>query len=137
MKTKLQSICLFKTFFFVLILSACSSKPVLYPNATYERAGRDQADRDIQECMDKADEFLKSDEGKRILQGAGRGSAVGGAVGAVSGLLRGNVVRGAAEGAAFGGTAGAAATAVSPNQLKQRFVNRCLAEKGYEVTGWR
>lgn len=87
--------------------------------------------------MDKADEFLKSDEGKRILQGAGRGSAVGGAVGAVSGLLRGNVVRGAAEGAAIGGTAGAAGTAVSPNQLKQRFVNRCLAEKGYEVTGWR
>lgn len=109
---------------------------MLYPNQAYERAGSEQADRDIDECISQADEYMKGDEAKRILKGAGKGSVFGGTVGAVSGLLTGNVARGATRGAAIGGTAGAAGTALSPKQLKRNYVNRCLAQRGYEVIGW-
>jgi hypothetical protein len=37
-----------------------------------------------------------------------------------------------AKGAACGGAAGA----LSPDQVKHRFVNQCLADKGYQVLGW-
>lgn len=121
---------------FALLFVSCASGPKLYPNQKYQSVGKEQADKDIQKCKNKADAFLESEEGKRIVRGAGQGSVVGGAVGAVSGILTGNVARGATQGAAMGAAGGAAGTAVSPNQLRRNFVNRCLHEKGYEVMGW-
>ncbi len=120
----------------LILLASCSSAPVLYPNAKYESVGAEVAKADIKTCEEKADKFLASSKGKQILKGAGGGAAVGSAVGAVSGLFTGDflgsLTRGAAVGAAAGGTAGA----ITPDQLKRRFTEKCLADKGYQVIGW-
>lgn len=121
----------------VLLLVGCASKPVLYPNQTYKNRGEEQARADTKQCMDDADQFLKSEKGKRIVKDAGRGSIVGGAIGIVSGLFSGDMAGSIGRGAAVGAAAGGAGSAVSPDQLKQAYVNRCLAEKGYEVMGWK
>lgn len=123
---------------FLLLLVACASRPKLYPNRTYQEHGKEQAEKDISLCMVKADEFLESDRGKQMLKEGGKGAAWGAIVGAVaSAVFGGNAGRGAVQGAAIGGASGAASTGLSEDQIKQRFVNRCLAEKGYEVIGWR
>ena len=36
---------------------ACSKKPVLYPNATYHRMGPEIAEKDVDLCMDYAEEM--------------------------------------------------------------------------------
>lgn len=127
----------FFTFSFMLLLvSSCSSAPKLYPNTTYAQNGEVVAKRDVSFCMEQADKYLDSSEGKKLLKSTGFGAAVGGAMGAVTGAFYGNIAEGAARGAAIGGAGGAVSGSLSPNELKQRYVNRCLQEKGYEVIGW-
>jgi len=120
----------------VLTLASCSSKPVLYPNQKLKTVGKEKSQKDIDKCMAEADKFLDSEKGKKMVKSAGSGAFMGAAVGAVSGLLFGDVKRAVTSGAAIGGTAGAAGAAISPDQLKQRYVNRCLGNQGYDVMGW-
>jgi hypothetical protein len=84
----------------ILFLTACASKPQLYPNHKFKTVGKEAAKKDIDQCIADADEYLKSSKGKNITKGAG------------------------------------AAGALSPDQVKHRFVNQCLADKGYQVIGW-
>lgn len=120
----------------VMMLSACASRPQLYPNTKLKEVGKEAAKKDTDACIADADEYLKSSKGKNVAKGAGAGAAIGAAMGAVGGLFTGNLggglMRGGAIGAAGGGTAGA----LSPDQVKQRYVNQCLADKGYQVIGW-
>lgn len=119
-----------------LFLAACASKPQLYPNEKYKAVGKKAAAEDIDRCMAEADEFVKSSKGKKILKGAGTGTAIGAAFGAVTGLFTGNLGRGLVQGGATGAAVGATAGAISPDQLKHNYVNQCLGEKGYRVIGW-
>ncbi len=119
-------------FFFV----ACASKPQLYPNQKLKTVGKEAAKKDIDQCIADADQYLKSSKGKNITKGAGAGAAIGGAMGAVGGLFTGNVGGGLLRGGAIGAAGGGAAGALSPDQVKHRFVNQCLADKGYQVLGW-
>lgn len=119
-----------------LLSAACSSSPKLYPNQKYVNEGPDRADRDIEECQEQADKFLESPAGKKIAKGAGKGALLGGAIGAVTGAFTGNVGAGAVRGAAIGGVAGGTAGALSPDEVRQRFVTKCLQDQGYEVIGW-
>lgn len=120
----------------VLFISACSSKPVLYPNRKFESVGETKAEADIKLCMDKADKFLKSPKAKKMLKSGGAGALLGGVVGGVAGIFSGDVAGSAAQGAAMGGAGGAVAGALSPDELKHKYVNQCLAKKGYQVLGW-
>ncbi len=120
----------------ILSLVGCASGPQLYPNSKYESVGEEGAKQDIAQCTQRAEAFLKSSKGKQVAKGAGSGAVVGAAVGGAFGLLTGNVGRGLGQGAVMGGAGGAAGAAVSPDQVKRNFVNRCLAERGYEVIGW-
>ena len=120
----------------VLLVAACASKPQLYPNQKLKTVGKEAAKKDIDQCIADADEYLKSSKGKNIAKGAGVGAAIGGAMGAVGGLFTGNVGRGLLRGGAIGAAGGGAAGALSPDQVKHRFVNQCLADKGYQVIGW-
>lgn len=86
--------------------------------------------------MDLAEKFLKSSKGKQILKGAGRGSVLGTVIGGITGLITGDIVESLVSGAAAGAATGATGEAISPDRLKQAYVNRCLAKKGYEVVGW-
>ncbi len=130
----MSRIILFATIFLVFV--GCSSKPKLYPNQKLKSVGRDQADLDIDQCIADADAYLESSKGKQIAKGAGAGAAVGAAMGAVTGLFTGNVGRGLVQGGAIGAAGGATAGALSPDEIKRRYVNQCLTEKGYHVLGW-
>ena len=135
--------------FMVLMLSACSSaRPVLYPNAQLQSVGKEAAEQDIEACKQLAesagaDERSGSTAG-RVATGTAVGAGVGAASGAVGGAISGAVGRGsmigAASGAVWGLLTGLFSAAVSPSQPNHaytNFVNRCLQEKGYEVTGWQ
>ena len=131
-----------------LLLVACSTvHPVLYPNAHLQSVGKEVAAQDIEDCK-KLAESAGAEEGSgkagrvatRTAVGAGVGAASGAVGGAISGAAgRGSLI-GAASGAVWGLLTSLFYTFVSPSQPNQaytNFVNRCLQEKGYEVTGWQ
>lgn len=120
----------------LLILLSCASRPQLYPNQKLKTVGKEAAKKDVDRCIADADQYLESSKGKQVAKGAGAGAVIGGAMGAVSGMFSGNMGRGLLRGGAIGAAGGGAAGAVSPDQLKRRYVNQCLAEKGYRVLGW-
>jgi len=123
--------------FLLTNILACASRPKLYPNAKYKAAGKEVAKEDINFCMTEAEEYLESSTGKQALKGAKSGAAVGAVFGAATSLIfGGNPLRGAARSGAVGGAVGGTAGALSPDQIKHRYVNQCLAEKGYQVLGW-
>ncbi len=128
-------------------LSACSGpQPVLYPNAHLQSAGKEVAEQDIKSCKEMA-EAAGAEEGSgkagrvatNTAVGAGVGAAAGAVGGAISGAAGQGSMIGAASGAVWGLLTGLFSAAVGPSQPNQaytNFVNRCLQEKGYEVTGW-
>ena len=127
---------IFPALILISFLGGCASRPVLYPNERLKTQGKAAGEAEINQCMSDADQYLNSSAGKKIAKSAGFGAVIGGAVGAVAGVFTGNVARGAAQGAAMGGVGGAAAGALSPDEIKHRYVNKCLADKGYQVIGW-
>ena len=132
----------------MVMLSACSSaRPVLYPNAQLESVGKDGAERDIEACRQLAESAGAKEggggKGGRVATSTAVGAGAGAASGAVGGAIFGGVGRGSMIGAASGAVWGLltglfhAASPSQPNQAYTNFVNRCLQEKGYEVTGWQ
>ena len=131
-----------------LLLVACSTAhPVLYPNAHLHSVGKEVAAQDIEDCK-KLAESAGAEEGSgkagRVATGTVVGGGVGAAAGAVGGAISGSVGRGSMVGAASGAVWGllmglyhVIAGPSQPNQAYTNFVNRCLQEKGYEVTGWQ
>ncbi len=115
--------------------------PVLYPNAHYHEVGPEVADMDIHGCMYRAETGVgnKSTAGTVAANTAG-GAALGAALGAIGGAITGNAGTGAAVGAAVGGAGGLAKGTMDSRENDptfQGFVERCLAERGYEVIGWK
>ena len=132
----------------IFLLSACSSAhPVLYPNAHMQSVGKEVAAQDIDACKQLA-ESAGAEEGSgkagRVATGTVVGGGIGAAAGAVGGAISGSVGSGSMIGAATGAVWGlltglyhAFAGPSQPNQAYTNFVNRCLQEKGYEVSGWQ
>ena len=132
----------------MFLLNACSSaRPVLYPNEHMQSVGKEAAAQDVEDCK-KLAESAGAEEGNgkagRVATGTVVGGGVGAAAGAVGGAISGAVGRGSMIGAATGAVWGlltglyhAFAGPSQPNQAYTNFVNRCLQEKGYEVTGWQ
>lgn len=135
------------TMFGLLFLTACSSAhPVLYPNAHLQSVGKEVANDDIEACKQAAEEAgAQSGGGKagRVATNTAVGAGVGAASGAVGGAISGAIGRGSMIGAASGAVWGLltglfhVASPAPPNQAYTNFVNRCLQERGYEVTGWQ
>jgi hypothetical protein len=126
----------------LLLVAGCATtqKPVLYPNAHLKNVGDATAQRDINECMQMADNAGVSKSNNQVVKRGAEGAAVGGAAAAVGTLIRGgSVVEGAAVGAAVGGTAGAVHGAFqnNTNPTYRNFVQRCLHDRGYDVIGWQ
>jgi len=130
-----------------LLLASCSTAhPILYPNAHMQSVGKEIAAQDIEACRQLA-EAAGAEEGSgkagRVATGTAVGAGVGAASGAVGGAIFGAVGRGSMIGAASGAVWGflmglfRASGSSQPNQAYSNFVNRCLQEKGYEVSGWQ
>lgn len=120
----------------ILLFVSCASRPVLYPNNKFKKVGQEKADKDIDLCMDDAEKYVKSSKLKQSAKSGGKGAIVGGVIGTVSGLFTGDIIGSLAQGAAIGGAGGAAYGAVSPDQLRRKYVNMCLQKKHYQVVGW-
>ncbi len=127
------------------IFAACASappQPVLYPDARYESLTKEQIDQDLKFCTDKAEKYVewRKKRGKKIgrstMKGAGFGAFLGVVTGLVTGDIQGAVISGAAVGAAAGLAKGAYASR-KPGSIWRRFVEYCLAEKGYKPAGWK
>ena len=132
----------------LMLLTACSSaQPVLYPNPHLQSVGKDVAEQDIEACNQLAESAgaeVGSGKAGRVATNTAVGAGVGAASGAVGGAISGAAGSGSAIGAASGAVWGlltglfyAAVGPSQPNQAYTNFVNRCLQEKGYEVTGWQ
>ncbi len=136
----------------VLMVGACSSaRPVLYPNAHLELVGKEGAEQDIEACKQSAksagaEESSGSGKVGRVATGTAVGAGAGAASGALGGLISGasaglGSMVGAASGVVWGLLTGLFYAVVGPssqpNQAYTNFVDRCLQEKGYEVTGWQ
>lgn len=123
-------------------LTGCASpKPVLYPNAHLESVGQVQADQDIAECQEIAEQFTSSSNntGKNIAKNTAIGAGAGAAGGAVAGAISGSAGSGSAAGAAAGATIGLIRSLIrgnEPNYTYQNFVDSCLRDRGYESAGW-
>ena len=123
---------------------AGSSRPVLYPNAAYNRVGDVQAQNEVAACQSRASVAgLRAEQGSQVAQRAGESAAVAGVASAVGALVFGRgtegVLRSGVGGAAIGGAAGATQAAVrggQPSSVYRSFVQRCLSEKGFDVIGW-
>lgn len=127
---------------FSLLVSACAPKrPVLYPNSYLKQVGQPQAERDIDACIQMANDYKASgDRTKEIATETGKAAVVGGATGAVVGAIAGSAGTGAAIGAAGGATAALGMGLMKsdePDPIFKQFVDKCLSEKGYQAIGWR
>jgi hypothetical protein len=129
-----------------VLLTACSgAKPVLYPNAHFQSVGKEAADRDIEDCRrlaESAGAEQETGQGGRVARstavGAGAGAASGAVGGAISGSAGTGSLIGAVSGAVWGLLMGLFGGGSSqPGEAYANFVNRCLQERGYEVTGWQ
>lgn len=125
----------------LLLIESCVAHhgPVLYPNEHLKAVGEAQAQKDIAECEQQADAYIKSNPGGDIAKstavGGAGGAVVGGAVGAVTGHLGRGIGVGAAAGAAVGLVRGAGRSS-KPSPIYKKFVDRCLRDKGYDSLGW-
>jgi hypothetical protein len=129
-------------FTFALLAACAAPRPVLYPNAHLQEVGKDQASVDIAQCEDMAKDAGASPSDGKAGQAAGStaaGAGIGAAAGAAGGAVVGHAGRGAAIGAVGGATGGLLRGLFrrpQPSHAYTNFVDRCLKERGYDVTGW-
>jgi hypothetical protein len=127
------------------LLAGCSTaKPVLYNNDKFQQAGREVADHDIAECKALADQAEATEgagKGGKVAKGAGVGTVVGAAGGAAGGAIWGSAGQGAASGAVAGLVGGLLwpllGSSNLPSDVHMNYVNQCLADRGYQVAGWK
>jgi len=129
------------------VLACASQRPVLSSNQHLMRVGAEVGERDIEECMARAEatstERANASQGN-VVAGTATSSVVGAAAGGAGGAIVGRAGQGAAAGA-VGGAAGSLTQALlqglfrpkPPQPSNQQFVDNCLRQKGYEPAGWK
>jgi outer membrane lipoprotein SlyB len=123
-------------------LGACAStqRPVLYPSAHLKSVGNAVAQRDIDECLQLANNSGLAKSNNQVVKRGVEGAAVGASAGSVGTLVSGgNVGKGAATWGAIGATAGAVHGAFGndANPTYRNFAQHCLQDRGYDVIGWQ
>ncbi|MBM4132518.1 MAG: hypothetical protein FJ245_02015 [Nitrospira sp.] len=134
-----------KAFLLMLVMSlaGCAGpKPVLYPNAHYKQVGAESAEQDVAACREMA-EKAGAELGEGRAADVAKNTAISGGIGAAAGAVGGAIVGAAGSGSAVGaasgvvwGLLGSLFRAPDPGEAYKHFVNRCLAERGYEPMGW-
>ena len=127
------------------LFSCASYRPVLDENSQYQKMGSVRAERDIDVCLQRAENYLAQHKNDRMKNSAIRGAGQGAVLGGVVGLLSGGNLQSTAGGAVLGAGVGAAGGALGedtkdkwkPDELKQHYVKNCLERKKYQVIGWK
>lgn len=125
----------------LILVAACAHpRPVLYPDEHLKTVGEPAAQQEVAGCLADAKVYLKANPAKRVGRRMGGGAIFGAVMGTVFGAFTGNYGRAISEGAAVGAAGGAvqgAFEAGSPDEIQRAYTQRCLAEKGYSVIGWK
>jgi uncharacterized protein YcfJ len=125
----------------LLLAAACAhQRPVVYPDDHVKSVGDHAVQNDVNVCTDAAKVYLKANPAKKVAGHAVRGGVFGAIMGVVFGAFTGDYGRAISEGAAVGaagGAVGGAWEAGSPDQIQRAYTQRCLADKGYTVIGWK
>lgn len=128
------------------LVSCATASPILYENRKYKEVGRSGAARDVAESKEMANRAgATADAGKagQAAKIAGVGTAGGAAAGAVGGAIGGSPGIGAAAGAASGAVWSLFSAMFGwmapsqPSSVHMSYVNMCLADRGYQVVGWK
>ena len=124
----------------LLALSACATRPIVYPNQKLREAGQVAVEADTDACIAEAKAYLEGGRVPELAKQTAEGGVVGGAVGGAVGAVTSSVGRGAAAGAA-GGAAGSLMHGLwhwnDPDPAEKGYVEHCLRQRGYDVIGWR
>jgi outer membrane lipoprotein SlyB len=145
MTSYLERFCMLLLTLSLVYLFGCSGarRPVLYPNSHLQSVGETRMRSDVNQCMRLAEGFgAPVYGGTDIARDSAVAAAIGGAAAGAWGLARDNGDAGnrALAGAAAGGAAGLVRGSLrtgEPSGTYRGFVNRCLAERGYDVIGWQ
>jgi len=99
-----------------ILMAACvRERPLLYPNELVRAAGAAAAEREIDDCMQRAEDFVgKARRGEVVFEETITGS------------------RGLSGGMALDSN-----FKQDPMPTYRTFVNRCLRQKGYEPLEWK
>ena len=128
------------------LVGCATARPILYANDKYQQVGRSGADRDIAECTELANQAGATPDAGRagqVAKDTGVGAVGGAAAGAVGGAIGGSPGIGAAAGAASGVVWTLFSSMFGwmrpsqPGDVHRNYVNLCLADRGYQVTGWK
>lgn len=117
---------------FTLLLYSCASKPSrpsLYPNQMAKDKGPEVSQKDIDECLKEASDYLKTPEGIKLKNSANPSSmstSIGFGFGG----------GGTGMGLGFGVGPSGRSRLSGEEQVKRNFTNQCLVNKGYQVVGW-
>ena len=127
-------------------LTACAGpEPILRSNKQLQLYGKQAGQKDAEACQQQAEKAGLQPGVSRSANSASGGVLgliIGGAIGASTGLIGGatGVAIGAAAGGGLGLIGGLIAGAYKPLEPEPPYeeaVVRCLAVKGYEVSGWK
>jgi hypothetical protein len=128
------------------LVGCATAKPILYSNEKYREVGSEAAARDIAECRELADQAGATPgagTAGQAARSAGVGAVGGAAAGAVGGAIAGDPGIGAAAGAASGVVWSLFTWMFGwmhpsqPSDAHMNYVNLCLADRGYQVAGWK
>src|SRR5262249_11874175 len=128
------------------IVGCATARPILYSNQKFQQVGKATADHDIAECSALANQAgATPDQGRgaQVATNAAAGAVGGGASGPVGGAIAGSPGIGAAAGAAGGAVWSVLWSMLGwmgptpPSDVHMNYVNQCLADRGYQVAGWK
>ncbi len=123
--------------------SSTQARPIIYPNAVFNRLGEGQARTEVDSCMARATQAVSAEAHNDSNRRAGQAAATAAVAAAVGSLVSGSGLKQSAQNAA-GGAAVAGATVATAgafeggkaNSTHRAFVQRCVSEKGLEIIGW-
>jgi len=132
-------------FFLILLFASCVSyKPIFEENQKFITVGKEIANNDFNKCRKKADDYLDEYKSKRIANEVFRKATFGAIFGGITGFIFGNstqsllrgAVGGGIVGGVYGGLVSAGAGNLTSDEIKQRYITKCLNQNGYEIIGW-
>ncbi len=125
----------------LLVTGCANNQPVIYAGPT--GGDRTVSDAAMVQCGHLAEAAGAKQYGGQVgavAKDSVRGAATGAAAGAIGGAIAGNV----AQGAGIGAATGAALSLVqklflpaAPNPAYRAYVERCLADQGFQIVGWK
>lgn len=127
------------------LLAGCATvEPVLYRQGPLPAAQKARVDRDLATCRRAADQTvgLNAHDARTAARAAARTGAIGFVAAAAGAALSASTevwqkARGAAAAGAVGMTAKTLIEWNDPDEVYQEYVERCMADRGHTVLGWR